>query len=481
MPISYETPQPFSSAISSAYGAAQQFSQDAPAIISATMQGAQLRNQQQGQRDALTLAALQANAESQDRRASLYQRSNEANADREQQALNLGATLTQRNQEATFDANVRMLQQARGAELQNWLGQQEMTQKEAMRLQQMKAAVADVQSSNLPPEMKEAAIMRLRTGIDPLEERAKMTQAKMMEEHANLYKAQVAQKQYEVQQMAKVMNMTAAERVHYEVDPQVKQQIENDVARLPIPQEAKALEVRRRIAAHPGAQQFVIAPDGKLEAVKRERPEPVKPFFMAVPDYNKVAQAEADRAHPPEGGEEAARTPANKAYAQKVADRMEDEYYAAHGMESPRRVAERRAAEEAAKNRVPRGDSATEIITGLQNRADLPNEVKGPLIADLAAAATMLKRAGGFENLTESERQLVLRAGKAFDQLPPPPPPPEPSPAPKSGLSDIAGIVAPGGALGNAAIRGGAAASASIYRRLSPLRDEVRRKMRLPF
>lgn len=193
MPITYATPEPFAPFISSQYGAAQQFSQDAPAIIRAESDANQFTAANSERADRLRFAYAQANAQAQNDQAERYWRSGAANADREQSAMNLGATLTQRNQESGMEAQARMDYARQGAELQNWMGQQELSQKEVQRLQRMKAAVADVEASNLTPEQKQDAILQLKTGIDPLEQRYKATQAKALEMTMQMKQAELRQ------------------------------------------------------------------------------------------------------------------------------------------------------------------------------------------------------------------------------------------------------------------------------------------------
>lgn len=192
MPIVYAQPDPMSPAISSQYGAAQQFSQDAPSIIGARTAAARMQQDAQQEEARLALSRQVADAQAQDRRAALYTGSQIAQADRQQQAMNVGAALENRLDLQSMEGQQRIAQIQEHAAASEWLNRQDMTQREAMRLQKLKAAVDEVKSSRLSPEMKDAAILKLRTEIDPLEMRMKQTMTRQAEMRGQMMEAEMA-------------------------------------------------------------------------------------------------------------------------------------------------------------------------------------------------------------------------------------------------------------------------------------------------
>lgn len=340
MPITYATPEPFAPGISSAYGTAMQRTADNPALISASGQANQLQAQNAARADQLRFAYAQASAENWDRQAQRYFLSDAANVDREQGAMNLGATLTQRNEEAALHENAASDRQRQGAALSNWLGQQDLSQKESLRLQQMKAAVADVQASNLTPDQKQDTIMRLRTGIDPLEQRMKMSQAKTMELHGRLYEKQLEQEAQRTETMAKVNNMTAGQRIHYEVPQEISDKIEEAVNQQQnlTPQE-RDREIQRLKRRYPGADQFLIEPDGKLVPVPKKT-EKLPEFDHKAAEAMAIAEAEA--AHPPKAALEGGKPEHPAEFYQKkfeVLKRLAGEHDQMHGIQRPQPAA----------------------------------------------------------------------------------------------------------------------------------------------
>lgn len=199
MPITLEQPGMVSPQITSAYGAALQFSQDAPTMANLAGQTAQLNQQAMARGDQMRLANAALGAQSANEQADRYWRSQAANADRESTALNVGASLNAQADNNLLHANTGIIQQQRGAELAVWANGQEMTQGENMRLQRLNEGLDHVMSD---PNLGEPGVMtpersdlvtQLRTGIDPLRQKAERAQTKMTEAHTQIYQQQLAQ------------------------------------------------------------------------------------------------------------------------------------------------------------------------------------------------------------------------------------------------------------------------------------------------
>ena len=431
MPITYATPEPFAPGISSAYGAAQQYSQDAPSVIGAASRAAGLRADAQARAEQLQFAYAQANAQSQDRRAALYTQSEMANADRQQQSLNLGAQLTQRNDEATFEGQARMAQQAQHADLQNWLGQQDLSQKEAMRLQRMKAAVDDVMASNLTPEQKQDAIVQLRTGIDPLEQRLKTSQAKMATAHAQAYQQQAEMDAIKTKKMAEVNKLTASERIHDALTTEAQAEIDS-MNLTPMQRDAAIKEAKRQGKF----DRFTIDPDGSLTPVVRKegQGDPAEKAFESSMKHYEIALAGSLKHH--------------EAY-QRIADRIRSELskdidktpeqkevevearMKSYPKPGPLPLPPQRGGASVATpppgETTPPPPPAEETgfqqkIQALSARTDLPANVRTPIVMDMTAAATMLTRAGGPASLTEPEKEFIAQTIKLYNDLPKAPP-----------------------------------------------------------
>lgn len=175
MPITYATPDPVIPGISAAYGGAQQFSQDAPMIAGIAQHSASLTQQGLAHGDQIRLAYAQANAQAQQHAADRLSQENAGNANREQQGLDLGAQLSQRRDEAQLHSDTQLAAQRQGAELQNWLGQQDLSQKEQMRLQQINTGTGEIESAvqngTLSREQGNENLARLKGWETPLRQR----------------------------------------------------------------------------------------------------------------------------------------------------------------------------------------------------------------------------------------------------------------------------------------------------------------------
>lgn len=180
MPIRYEPPQPLAPGLSAAYGAAEVASRNLPAIASLYANRNRLEAEAgQFQAQLAQRAALSDQATN--------QRAAEFGAEVSGRGREFAQQLTERRAEYAasrepgprdyFLAQAEQAQQARRAELQNWLSQQEVGQAEQVRLQRMQNSLAEVMASpTLQPHEKEALALQIRTGIDPVKQRLERQQ-----------------------------------------------------------------------------------------------------------------------------------------------------------------------------------------------------------------------------------------------------------------------------------------------------------------
>lgn len=174
MPIVIAQPSMVSPQISSAYGAAEQWSKDFP----------NLERQQQSIAEANMAASRQA--------AGLAAQTQALSA----QAYAHGSSLANQRwlQEGQLQAEAgrtEYLEQARQAnvqqqaELTDWLNSRQMTMADNQRLTRLNSGLsaveADERAGNLTPQEATALKLQLRTGIDPLQQRQEAQKAKMME------------------------------------------------------------------------------------------------------------------------------------------------------------------------------------------------------------------------------------------------------------------------------------------------------------
>jgi hypothetical protein len=123
----------------------------------------------------------------------------------------------------------------KSAELQIWANSQEITQKEEAGLRQMKRKVAEVEALPWSREEKDDAIAMLKTDIDPLERRQKMTQQRAVESRAQ-------QMEMETDMMAKaqVQSQTSKSRYLLEQGVDVKKIASEDPQFLSVQQQTQA-------------------------------------------------------------------------------------------------------------------------------------------------------------------------------------------------------------------------------------------------
>lgn len=453
MPILYAQPDPVVPGISAAYGAAQQWSQDAPTIAGIAEHSASLQQQGAGRADQLRFAYAQANAQAQNEQANRYAVSQAANANREQGALDLGAQLTSQGNLAELHSNTQQAMQNRGAEIQNWLMGQDLSQKETMRLQQMRGAIADVQESKLPEDQKQDMIMRLKTGIDPLDQRMKASQARNQESLAQEHAAQTEMELAKAKKLVEFNKLSAGEKIRYELTPEAQAEIDS--------QNLTPFERDAAIASAKAAgkyKTYLLKPDGGLEHIKPDVEKMAKeehPSGLTAGEYRKIYTDTLRRV------EKLSDAVPNKPWSrEQITAETEKDMREIHKL--PGNFEEYHKMTQVAGRRSPAAGGAQSALPGpaelqkemkdenkptasfqssfqqLEARPDLSPEVKRPVMNNLAMARTLLEKAGGLKNVKdEAERKFILDAARAFENLPPPPPvqqqqqaPPAPSPPP---------------------------------------------------
>ena len=188
MPVNYQPPQPFSASLSAAGGAGQALMHDLPTLASAYAHAASMA----GQGQAANAQRMQDDRQFQD---SLGEKRSEfaANLGQEQSAT------SERSAQADAEMQNALIRQQQGAQLQSWLSQQDLTQKEKIDLERQKSAVGEVENSQfLSPEDKQDLILQLKTGIDVKTQRMKsalaQSQMDMNQQHADAYKAEAGAK-----------------------------------------------------------------------------------------------------------------------------------------------------------------------------------------------------------------------------------------------------------------------------------------------
>lgn len=442
MPVVFAPPEPVAPSISSAYGAAQQWSQDFPTlerqqqgIVSANEQARALT--QQGQ---IAAAGRQQQALEQSAHNTLQAET--FNQSQEQQQRQFIAA-RQPSERDVFQANAQMAEQQQRAELQSWLGQQDLSQKETMRLQQMKGAVADIEASSLPDEQKQAAIVQLRTGIDgyKVRQQAALTrdleaQAKQREQltisaaktamDSEKVAAMSAQERNKPVYSERILNQVAAEVQDLQqqgllgpMTPQERDQFIKDEA---AERDGGLLGHEHRLGA--GKSEFIA--HTKTDAGKGTAGKGVeKPFDTSK--TVKDAQAEAELRVPILSKEE--ETSDRLAKRADEAGKIFNEHKAAWETSQPSAQPKREAFGGRFKPKPPpttEEHSKVENVAGvvqqsrdeLEARQDVPPEVKQQMLTAFGVAQQMLDAVGGDpKKLPESQKKMIEQFGRAYQAL----------------------------------------------------------------
>jgi hypothetical protein len=200
MPVVIAQPEPFAPALLAAYGLAEQQQQNQPRLADAYARLAQAR-----------AAGSGGNSQGAALAAQLMAQGNDRNYDRVQQSLNIDTQrqLQERDQElrqqqiaqagmytnaAAYNDDANLQSRAALMQLDQEMSQQALTFKEEQKLKVMQTRMREVRQDNsLTDPEKAELITMLRTGVAPLEQRQQAAQARMQEQHAQLYEQQVAQ------------------------------------------------------------------------------------------------------------------------------------------------------------------------------------------------------------------------------------------------------------------------------------------------
>lgn len=426
MPVVYDQPDPFAPGISSAYGAAQQFSQDAPMIAGLAEHAASMNQSNNQNASQMRFAYANANAQAQNEQANRYAATQAAQANREQSGMELGAQLQTQGNLAQAHIDAGRAQQHEGAMLQDWLNGREITQKETARYQQMNAAVADIRASTLPAEQKEAAILQLKTGIDSYRQRQELAQAKNLEMLSKQHDLATQLEAKKLETMTKVQAMSAPQRIMQNLTPEAEAEIDS-----------QNLSPSERDAAVKAAKKagkfdtFLIKADGSLEHVKRGAPEKVEKFDSK--HALEVAQIAADSVEPRETGLSGKPEP-NQKNTQRVwaeYQRLQAEHQAAHGKGAtvaPGVVAPPVGGTKSENHAEMAGQEIAAKVQELQARQDIPPQVKTQATFVLQEAQSMLQAAGGkVDDLKPEQRKVYDNLKQTFRNMIPPVPAAPPS------------------------------------------------------
>lgn len=170
MPILFQPPDPVAPGISSAYGAAQQWTADAGNIVRAYAEAAQAQRAQQGLGAQAQLAQAQHLGQ-----IGSQQYQAQFQADQQQQQLQMQGEIAQAQLMPSQAAQQK-------AALAAWLNEQELTQADRMQTQQMQQQVSYINNSDqYTPQEKMDLITQLRTKIDPNRQRMQAEQAKQLQ------------------------------------------------------------------------------------------------------------------------------------------------------------------------------------------------------------------------------------------------------------------------------------------------------------
>lgn len=192
MPIVFEQPQPINMGISAGAGALQQYESDR----SFYQKQQQIQQQAQQQRFQQELAAAQFQASQVPSQKDQWQ-----------------ADQASEGQKQKYD-------------LQAQLQQTELTQAETMRLSRLKNALGQVAADdNLSDSEKADAITKLKTGIDPLQQRAAQTKQKQEELQFKAMQAQMVQQETIAQANAVFRAKSMEERVAVVKHPETGEEL----------------------------------------------------------------------------------------------------------------------------------------------------------------------------------------------------------------------------------------------------------------
>ncbi len=228
MAVRFEQMQPLSPAIAGAYGASEALMRGTPLLQRQMESGneqraraAQLAAQQRAAAQArggggasagLALAQRQTEADYQNIQRALIAdgdtEQREADRDLARQNIESRITVSARD---VFEANAERVRIQERAQAQAYVNNMDLSHKERLGMERMKAAIATVQNDReIPDEIKSDLIAQLVGKVSPLEQRAKKAQADQFQQRAEMMKAEAMQLQ-EAQQSVREFQAKAAQ------------------------------------------------------------------------------------------------------------------------------------------------------------------------------------------------------------------------------------------------------------------------------
>lgn len=220
--ISFEQPQPVDTKISEDYGAAQQYNATLPTL--AGMQEAAAR---------LSLQAAQSAAANRQAGAAGSERTREFDLSQRQQADEFQTGQDTQANLAQLHGQNQMAAQAQAAQLQSWANQQDITQKENLRIQQLQNGIAAtndaVANGTLTPEQGNQAILDMKTPLEMLKAKQTATQTRLEEAQSKKIQQENAKSTTMMQQDATYRAKSAQDRTSTVLNPVVKAQVEQEV------------------------------------------------------------------------------------------------------------------------------------------------------------------------------------------------------------------------------------------------------------
>lgn len=256
MPIVFEQPQPLSPSTSMKFGAASQYSRDLPSI--AAMSEAAGR-----QRNALALGQLASFDRAMDRTfaAHDFDKRLQFEADdsvlRAQTALDIQA----------MRGRQEMAAQEQRVQLQNWLGQQDITQKEVLRQQHLQNGLAEVDAAEaagvLTMEEANQARLSIRTPLEALKQKGMATEQRHLEAETARLREQTKRASVIAQEEQEFAAKTAQGRTATIINPAIRKEVEMEI-------------VAAGLGNDPNFEKLV-------EAAAAKRPGGVEHWFQTAP------------------------------------------------------------------------------------------------------------------------------------------------------------------------------------------------------
>lgn len=283
MGITFAQPGPFAPGIASAYGSAEQWSKDIPQMNSLAQSVA---SHQQAAAQLQTQAALQQSAQSSanaNAAANRTQQGNQFNASLDEQANEQQAQIASRQYLASQAAQQQIVQANQQAELQNWLSQQDLTQKENLRLQQIQNGIADTVAAGpdgtgvLTKDQVNETLYALKTTAQPLQARKELAQQKLEASRQKQIDQEIQQNAAHQATADKMNSMTLEDKVKYRPDENILAQVEADTdpvdSSLTGIQRVAAEAIRKRevmaeVAQRGGLVPWIMKKDGTFDQGK---------------------------------------------------------------------------------------------------------------------------------------------------------------------------------------------------------------------